>query len=81
MSDAFASLAGALSEAAGVPVQLERPSDSAHGDYATNVALRLAGQLKRAPRDVAADLSGTLAGLAGVERVEIAGPGFPQHLR
>ncbi len=35
-------LAEALSEAAGVPVTLERPRDPAHGDYATNVALQLA---------------------------------------
>ena len=69
-------LAGALSEVAGVPVQLERPSDPSHGDYATNVALRLAGQLKRPPREVAEELAGRVAGLAGVERAEVAGPGF-----
>ncbi len=33
---------GALAEAAGAEVELERPSEPAHGDYATNVALRLA---------------------------------------
>src|SRR3954454_16317348 len=35
-------LAAELSEAAGAPVELERPREATHGDYATNVALRLA---------------------------------------
>ena len=76
MSDAVSRLAAALTEVAGAPVELERPSDPSHGDYATNVALRLAGQLQRPPREVAAELAGRAAGLAGVERVEVAGPGF-----
>jgi arginyl-tRNA synthetase len=69
-------LAGALGEIAGAPVELERPSDPSHGDYATNVALRLAGQLKRPPREVAEELAGKVAALPGVERAEVAGPGF-----
>ncbi len=76
MSDAVSRLADALTDIAGVPVELERPSDPSHGDYATNVALRLAGQLQRPPREVAAELAGRVAGLAGVERAEVAGPGF-----
>ncbi len=76
MSDAVANLSSALSAAVGAPVELERPSDPTHGDYATNVALRLAGRLGRAPRDVAEELAATAAGLAAVERAEVAGPGF-----
>ena len=76
MDDPVQRLAGALSELAGSPVQLERPSDPSHGDYATNVALRLAGQLKRPPREVAEELATTAATLGGVERVDVAGPGF-----
>ena len=76
MSDAVVSLSASLSASAGVPVQLERPSDPTHGDYATNVALRLAGQLKRSPREVAEELAVKAAALDGVERAEVAGPGF-----
>ena len=76
MDDPVQRLAGALSELAGSPVQLERPSDPSHGDYATNVALRLAGELKRPPREVAEELATTAATLEGVERVDVAGPGF-----
>src|SRR5262249_58416264 len=42
VSSAVARLEERLSELAGAPVELERPNDPAHGDYATNVALRLA---------------------------------------
>ncbi len=55
---------------------LERPSDAAHGDYATNVALRLAGAAQAA---AAGDRGGARApsgGAAAVERAEVAGPGF-----
>ena len=47
-----AGLAAALSDlgAAEAVIQLERPRDPTHGDVACNVALTLAGVLKRAPR-------------------------------
>jgi arginyl-tRNA synthetase len=69
-------LAGQLAEAAGAEVELERPSDAAHGDYATNVALRLAPVRKRAPRELAEELAAAAAALPEVERAEVAGPGF-----
>ena len=65
-----------LSELAGAPVELERPGDPAHGDYATNVALRLAGRHRQPPRDVAAELAGRVAELPGIASAEVAGPGF-----
>ena len=34
-------------------IQLEIPKDTSHGDYATNLALKLAKQLKRAPIEIA----------------------------
>ncbi|MDX6517333.1 MAG: hypothetical protein QOF50_179, partial [Gaiellaceae bacterium] len=39
-ASAVARLEAELSELAGAEVELERPSDPAHGDYATNAALR-----------------------------------------
>ena len=74
--DAVSGLAAALADVAGTAVELERPSDAAHGDYATNVALRLAGGRKQAPREVAEELATGARELEGVERVEVAGPGF-----
>jgi arginyl-tRNA synthetase len=75
VADPVRALVEALSEVAGVPVELDRP-DPRHGDYATNVALRLAGERGRPPREVAAELAGRVEQLAGVARVEVAGPGF-----
>ena len=75
-ADPVARLAAELSEAVGAPVELERPSDPAHGDYATNAALRLAPERRQAPRELAEEISAKAASLAAVERTEIAGPGF-----
>jgi arginyl-tRNA synthetase len=65
-----------LAEALGPGVELDRPSDSSHGDYATNAALKLAGARRRPPRELAAELAEQAAKLPHVERTEIAGPGF-----
>jgi arginyl-tRNA synthetase len=69
-------LAAQLSELAGAPVELERPQDPAHGDFATNVALQAVSQHRRPPREFAAELAEGSAALDGVDRAEIAGPGF-----
>ena len=69
-------LEAALGEAAGTDVVLERPSDAAHGDYATNVAMRLAGVRRQPPRSIAEELAEQATALPQVERAEIAGPGF-----
>ena len=76
VADPVAHLAAELSEAAGAPIELERPSDPAHGDYATNAALRLAPERRQAPRELAEELAASASRLAAVERAEIAGPGF-----
>ncbi|MEN3313230.1 MAG: arginyl-tRNA synthetase, partial [Actinomycetota bacterium] len=69
-------LAVRLSELAGAPVELERPSDPEHGDYATNIALRTAPQRKQPPRELAAELAARAQELEEIERAEVAGPGF-----
>ncbi len=76
MATTLERLEAALGEAAGTEVALERPSDAAHGDYATNVAMRLAGARRQAPRAIAEELVEQATALPQVERAEIAGPGF-----
>jgi arginyl-tRNA synthetase len=75
-ADAVKRLAAHLSELADAPVELERPQDPAHGDYATNVALQSASKHRRPPREFAAELAERAAELEEVERTEVAGPGF-----
>lgn len=59
------------------PVTLSR-TDEKFGDYATNVALKLSGQLGRSPRDIASEVVGKITtDLTGqVLDAQIAGPGF-----
>ncbi len=57
------------------PVQVSRP-DPAFGDYATNVALQLAGQLGQSPRDIAEAIAEELRQSGDFSEVTVAGPGF-----
>ncbi|MEV6393370.1 ArgS-related anticodon-binding protein NrtL [Streptomyces sp. NPDC051907] len=67
---------GALRAPVPESVTVERPRAGGRGDYATNVALRLAGPAGRAPRDVAEVLRSRIAQSPGIARIEITGPGF-----
>ncbi len=75
-SDPVGALRDELRAHVGAELDLERPADAEHGDYATNVAMRLAGVRRRAPREIAGEIAEAAAGLDAVERAEIAGPGF-----
>ncbi len=56
---------------------LTRPSDPSFGDWSTNLAMTLARPLKKRPAEIAGLLRDRMKlSDAGVESVEIAGPGF-----
>ncbi|AZK45476.1 arginine--tRNA ligase [Paenibacillus lentus] len=58
-------------------IVLEVPKDKAHGDLATNAAMQLTRIAKRNPRQIAEEILKHIDyEQAGVERAEIAGPGF-----
>jgi len=57
-------------------IALERPKQAAHGDWACNVAMQLAKQLKRNPRELAEALIAGLPASPWLDRAELAGPGF-----
>ncbi|NJP44995.1 ArgS-related anticodon-binding protein NrtL [Actinacidiphila epipremni] len=57
-------------------VVVQRPPRPGCGDYATNVALQLAGAAGRSAYEVAAILAPRLAKEPGIAQVEIAGAGF-----
>jgi arginyl-tRNA synthetase len=73
---ALTRLAEALAEVAGTVVELERPGSAEHGDYATNVALRVAPSHGLAPRELAAEIAAGAVERGLVEAAEPAGPGF-----
>ncbi|MEO7218737.1 MAG: arginine--tRNA ligase [Gemmatimonadaceae bacterium] len=56
---------------------LERPRDPQHADWASNIAMVLARPLRRKPADIATAIREAMnLTNAGVDRIEIAGPGF-----
>jgi arginyl-tRNA synthetase len=68
--------AGELAVSVPDSVVVERPKSREHGDYATNVALRLAKPAGRPPREVAELVAARLREHAGITSVDVAGPGF-----
>jgi arginyl-tRNA synthetase len=67
---------GSVPAAAAVDIQVERTRDRTHGDYASNLAMALAKPARRKPRELAGLLVGAMPTGHGIDRIEIAGPGF-----
>ncbi len=57
-------------------IHIETPADKSHGDYATNVAMTLAGVFRKNPLDIARGIVAELPASDVVERVEVKPPGF-----
>jgi arginyl-tRNA synthetase len=73
----LASAARELGADSSVDPIIERPRDPSLGDWTTNLAMTLARPLKKRPAEIAGLLRDRMRlSEAGVERVEIAGPGF-----
>jgi arginyl-tRNA synthetase len=78
VQDALATLpelADAVADLA-VETTVERTRDPSHGDFATNVAMRLAKPARMNPRALAETIVAAMPANDDVEKVEIAGPGF-----
>ena len=63
------------------PITIERPSDPGFGDFASNIALRLAKPYRRAPLEIARAIAAHVATTATdpdspIASVEVAPPGF-----
>ncbi len=57
-------------------IKVEHPSELVNGDYATGVALQLAKEAGKKPREFAEEIVGKLGTIDGVEKIEVAGAGF-----
>ena len=57
-------------------VVIEIPKDPTHGDFSSNVAMRLSGQLKKSPIDIAEEIVEKLEDSNLVDEVEVMKPGF-----
>lgn len=65
-----------LPEVASTTTTIERTRDPRHGDFTTNIAMRVAGSVGRHPKELAAEIVERLPASEVVDKVEIAGPGF-----
>ncbi len=57
-------------------IVLERPRNRDHGDWASNIAMRLAKPFGTNPRELAQQIADGLVDVDGIASVEVAGPGF-----
>lgn len=62
--------------AEGVSVELERTRDNQHGEFASNIAMRLAKRAGMKPSQLAQEITACLPESEYIDKVEIAGPGF-----
>lgn len=58
-------------------VILEVPKEKAHGDYSTNMAMKLARIARKAPKQIGEEIINNFdRSKASIEKMELAGPGF-----
>src|SRR5699024_9476746 len=91
MSDVFSRVVGSFREGinkaivdsnmvdvADIPaIQLEKPKYKNHGDFATNIAMKMARVSKKATKQIAETIEAHLDyETSGIVKVDIAGPGF-----
>ena len=77
ISDALTALPpGTLGGAPPPAPEVERSRDTAHGDFACSIAMRLAKSLRANPRKLAEQIVQALPKNDLIEKTEIAGPGF-----
>ena len=78
LAQALANLQGSVlhAQVERAAIVVERARDAQHGDYASNVALRLAKAAGRKPRELAEAIVAALPPSALLTRAEVAGAGF-----
>jgi len=78
LESALAKLPELADVTADLPVisTIERTRDPSHGDFASNIAMRLAKPARMSPRDIATKIIEQVAANDQLDKVEIAGPGF-----
>ena len=67
---------GILPKECDVIPQVERTRSPEHGEFASNLAMVLAREARKPPRELAGDIVERLPKSRQVDRVELAGPGF-----
>jgi arginyl-tRNA synthetase len=76
LADLLRAALASVAPGASADIQLERPRDPTHGDFASNLAMQLARALKENPRKIAERLVRELPVSPLVAAAEVAGAGF-----
>ncbi|MBI4997329.1 MAG: arginine--tRNA ligase [Rhodocyclales bacterium] len=76
LADLLRAALASVAPGASADIQLERPRDPTHGDFASNLAMQLARALKDNPRKIAERLVRELPVSPLVAAAEVAGAGF-----
>lgn len=78
IQDALADMPELADAASDLSVEstVERTRDASHGDFASNIAMRLAKPARKNPRELAAMLVERIGDSEEIDKVDIAGPGF-----
>jgi arginyl-tRNA synthetase len=71
-----AAVAAAFPGVEGFEIELDRPKNPDHGDFATNVALQIAKRVGKKPREAAEAILAALGRNPEIARTDVAGPGF-----
>ena len=58
-----------------IPIEVTKPKDASNGDYATNIAMKLAGTLHQNPMDIASNIVANIND-DEIIKMEIKNPGF-----
>lgn len=59
-----------------IEIDLQPPTNPAFGDYSTSVALKLSGQLKKSPKEIAEQIKNNLSKSESIKKIELVKPGF-----
>lgn len=77
LSGLFAGLKNSFDLTEEIEPGFDIPKNETHGDFSTNIAMLLAGKLKRKPRELAQEIIYSLNyDRSIISKVEVAGPGF-----
>ena len=76
IAEIIGSLYGSFDGINTVSIEVHKTNDKSHGDYYTNVAMKLAKIVKNNPLLIAKEINNALESIDDIDKVEIAAPGY-----
>ncbi|MBH98568.1 MAG: arginine--tRNA ligase [Rhodospirillaceae bacterium] len=76
LQKAISEFSGKYTSVVNYDPQLERTRNPKHGDFTTNIAMRLSKELRKQPREIAESILECFPSSDLIEEIQIAGPGF-----